>query len=484
MPRKKLGGVALKALITLLGLGVLLAFAGERGPETTQPFTQNSSAFAAQAQPEPWWSRSGVPGSQVFPEPLAVVCGDENHPPDLIREIRAAAGFAVADQLNLELGDRLEALFRRPDPLLLEQLEEIERELSRHILELERIAQGPNRQCREIIDFYRSLFVLKVLFARSILSPVFSISLADLYSIRAVVQAAIAVGGATEETSLIQTAFFGEYLRQLQQLANSVKTAQSFELGADRALALSQAIPLFILFLLSPNPPDPLTELFDPQRWERVACGGKESFTLLEIEFDGSFLIASNDSRGYPFREAAAVIWGISSNINGRFSVFYDQALRGCTSELRTVAALLYLEFPQFGPPLGPGSAREIWEELALEAKSAEMRAAAASRLIPFLADDQGLSDEDLQQLALLGKTAEFRSAAGSALGFRWQQKVKISKLDLSTIISFLGPDGQTLRQGTLIQFAATHTEVHPELAQAAIAPLFLLFKAELRRRL
>lgn len=65
--------------------------------------------------------------------------------------------------------------------------------------------------------------------------------------------------------------------------------------------------------------------------------------------------------------------------------------------------------------------------------------------------------------------------AAGLALGLVWANQVEQGDLTRSSMIEFLGPNGGTIRSGTLVQFAGVHTETNPALAHAAVLPLTLI---------
>lgn len=402
-------------------------------------------------------SWSPLPAAQIFPEPLVIACGDQSHPPDLIPQIRAAASIAASAQLSGE-NDTDALSYKLIEKLI--SLGEFEKELSKIIQKLEQIAQGPNHQCRSvpIIGYPGDYLPL-------------------LYFERSWARAAIAVGGFDDEPELLR-----EFLLDVKRIIDSVAQIWSFELALGRALSLT-TVPLFVA-LMKKAPSEIRDELFNLGKWERVTCGGKEKFPQLGLEIDGSLFIRNNDSQGFPFRETAATLWRFSIDDkllarDPRFrETLLDKALQGCSPELRAIAARLYVEFRVFKE----GLRTEGLSRLALEGGSTELRAAAASHLAYYLASDRKLSDEDLQRLALTGKTSEFKSAAGLALGQRWQLEALIGKLGLTTVFSFIGPDRRTLQQGNLIQFAAAHTGVHPELAQAAILPLSEIFLKGLSR--
>lgn len=370
-----------------------------------------------------------VPVAQVFPEPLVVACGDETHPPDLLPEIRWAASRAASEQIDRGIDPLFDELVHKSI-----SIQEFDQRLVGQIQELEQIAQGSNRQCREVV------------LAGSVYLPL-------LYSYHAWAQAYLVVGSFKDEAG-----FPEEFLRQLKLIIGSTWQAKSFELALSRAMVI-----VFVFFVAETLPLD---------AWERVACGGVEAYPQLGLELDGSLYVENNDSQGFPFREVAASEWShevwYNSPLGRDRSFLLDKAVHGCTHELRTTAARIYV--------LSLLSQEEELRTLTLQGGSEELRAAAAAYLVHPFAFNKDLSDEDLQRLALTAETAELKSAAGWALGLRWQRKVSQGQLGLTTSFSFLGPDGSTLKQGNLIQFVAAHTGANPELAQAAILPLCSIF--------
>jgi len=414
---------------------------------------------------------------QVFPEPLVLACGDETHPPDLIPEIRVAAALAASVQISDEIRILLQKLH---DQSL--AFDEFTKEITKRTHELERIAQGPNRQCREVAtpSIFANVVLFNALTSGRALSGAFSSPLPEFYFAPSFAKSLLVVGSVDAEMKSTVQEFRDELLREMKKLIDSVERAQSFELGLSRASILPFSVTLLHVF----DVPSP--ELFDATKWERVACGGAETFSSLGIQLDGSLFLQNNDSQGFPFREVGAQLWATSLLLMleglvqdaSFYETLLDKALYGCTHELRVAAAELYL----FAPV---GLTRKNEAELkvlALEGGSAELRSAAASRLAFFYAFEQDWSDIYLQQLALTAETTELKSAAALALGLRWQVTAQKRELGLTTVFSFLGPDGRTLRQGNLIQFVAAHTAANPELAQAAILPLYQIFLLSPRR--
>lgn len=441
-----------------------------------------------------WTAPSGSDAeAQIFPEPLVVACGDGSRPPDFIPEIRIAASLAAGIQLSKELKGEFQPLLdlladeedvppdrRRPIPH--ETLKGFETQLSARIAELERLARGPNRPCREIAEpnSIRNLMLRSVIDVGTDLQA--GIFLGDLYLLRAVVRALLTldvpeVTPATLDEAFPGTAFFEE----VQRLVRSVAEAGTFELGLSRATVT--ILPILLLGADDLPIEVILDEMLDDVKWERVACGGIEAFPGLGLELDGSLLIADNDQQGFPFRQYAAISWFFAVFLQNPLAALFDpasflerlleQAASGCSPELRTVAAEIFFAF------VGDRAANALAPEIARVGESPELRAAAAWRFALQLADDPALSIEDLQRLALTEETPELQSAAGLALGLRWYQQARDGSLGFATALSFLGPDGRTRMEGNLMQLAAAHTSVHPELAQAAVLPLTALFIAE-----
>ncbi len=405
--------------------------------------------------------------AQALPEPLVLACGDVTHSPDLVPEVRAAASMAVTTQIV----DALQAEFKplldlfdqsipviRVKPIPLGKLNEFERAITERISKLERIAQGPNAQCRAAGG-----------------------ELLDLYFFHAFVEALISLGDPVIDPMKIRNEFPSkEFLHQIKLVTDSVVKAQTFELGLTRA---GLTFLPFLTLAVADMSANISSELFDSQKWERIACGAKEPFATLGIELDGSLFIRNNDSQGFPFRAWAASSWPLSILLGNPFGFsdptllprLLDKALHGCNPELRASAAIVYLILSQFISPNDEAALRA----LAREGGSTELRAAAAGLLAPLFAKDKALGDQDLQRLAFIDETAELKSAAGLALGLRWEEQAKEGKLGLATALSFIGSDGKSLQKGTLIQFAAVHIGVHPELAGAATLPLAILFGSD-----
>jgi hypothetical protein len=151
--------------------------------------------------------------------------------------------------------------------------------------------------------------------------------------------------------------------------------------------------------------------------------------------------------------------------------IFLETAINGCSPELRLSAADIYVSvFPELNDD------REALWELSLHGGSAELRMAAAARLVRFLAADTEFSDYELGLMALDSDSQVLREAAGYALGMRWLGQVDNGDLDLNTRVHFPDAASNMIKEGTLVQLAAAHTEINAELAQSAILPLFRLF--------
>lgn len=427
-----------------------------------------------------------TPGAQEDINVMQLVCGEDGVPPDLIPEIRKAASLTANQMLYEQVqndfenlfGDSLEesALFSDPDSISLERLYEARAALTQVIEEMESSAQGPNRQCREIAEpsgFANSMLntLLNDLLGISVANP-----LSQQYLFIINLNAAISL----KESGLTAGPEFAAsipeaILEQVQKFADTVSDSPSYEIGLSRS-----AIPFFPIFLLLGQSIDEelIQEALSPDRWADIACGESVDFDSFGLQFDGSLFIRSNDSEGYPFRQTAAEIWSFTSVMINLIlllfdpsfaDTFLDTAINGCSPELRSSAANLYLAIA------AANDENKLWD-FTLNGESDELQLAAASRLIPFLADNDERDDGDLQNLALTLGNRPLRFAAGYALGLRWLRLVEAGELDLGTRFEF-PPNGKVnLIRGSLTQYATVHSGVHAELAQGTILPLFYLF--------
>ncbi|MBI1731127.1 hypothetical protein HYR53_11015 [Candidatus Acetothermia bacterium] len=404
------------------------------------------------------------PNAQQAPDPTVLACGDATHPPDLIPEVRAGAAMAAVFALSSQYAGLTSVPFILNRIKRGESVERIVAEIQQAINTVEKIAQGPNKECRSIASYLLpSLYVSKIEF-----------------------QAAININSALPIPHENTDAFLKELVHVIHSVFESATSESTLESFSGR-LSSFNLINLFAFIASSSGPllDDRIFFQFlipfkDKSAWEHVLCGGTETFSVLgyDFKFDGSFSLVNNDEQGNPYLVWAADGWLFSFLISldeeGPLPDFLDIALHGCSTEFRTVAALLYIEvnIERFGESNENGL-----QTLAIEGGSHELRFQAAVLLAKDYAKDRTLSDIDLQGLALNGVTTEKRYAAGQALGLRWVDQVYEGKLKLSTNLTFLGADGKTLVHGTLYQFAAIHTKYHSELAQAVIAPLGVLYQ-------
>jgi hypothetical protein len=405
------------------------------------------------------------PSAQQAPDPTIIACGDATHPPDLIPEVRAGAAIASESSLSrqylsLTSLSNYSKIMRRFNAG--ESFESILAAVQQAINTLEKIAQGPNKECRSTASYV----------------------LSELYIPKIELQAAINMNSTLPVPREKRDEYIKELVHVVQSVFETARPSSTLEISKSRLSAFGFiSFYAFIAALGSLVNDDIYSEFLlpfkDKNRWEHVLCGGDETFSFLgyDFEFDGSFSIVNNDEQGNPYFLWAADGWLLSLLISldekGPLPDFLDIALHGCSSELRTIAAVSYITFSieLFGE-----SDENGLQKLAIEGGSHELRFQAATLLANDYAKDRTLSDIDLQHLALNGETTEQKYAAGQALGLRWADQVHAGKLKLGTEITFLGADGKTLMKGTLYQFAAIHTKYHSELAQAVIAPLGALY--------
>jgi hypothetical protein len=427
-----------------------------------------------------------LPVAQESVDVMQLSCGANGVPPDLIPEIRKAASLAANQMLYQQVQRDFEALFgpslaesaifADPSSITLERLYDARTALASVISNLESTAQGSSKQCREIAE--PSSFENSML--NTLLSDLLDINVANPLSQDYLFQINLDAAIALKENGVTSGIEFdeqvpGAILEQVQIFADGISHAPSYEIGLSRS-----AIPFFPIFLiLGLRADDELAqEALSPDRWAGIACGRNVQFDSFGLQFDGSFFIQSNDSEGYPFRQTASEIWSFTSVMinlvlllfDPSFAeTFHNTAVNGCSPELRWSASNLYLAIAAANDP------NKLWD-FTLNGNSEELQLAAASRLIPHLADDEDRDDGELQSLALTLGNKPLRFAAGYALGLRWLRLVEAGELDLGTRFEF-PPNGKVnLIRGTLTQYATVHSGVHPELAQGAILPLFHLF--------
>ena len=423
--------------------------------------------------------------------PLTVACGTEGQAPDLIPEVRRAAGLAA----GIELDREVQSEFRRlidfffadeedleadpPAPITRNELQTFDQRLSERIAELEWIARGPNAACRQVVEFsaVRNSPLYHVMDAGLDVQP--TNTLASLYVTQAFVRAYLATDLAEVGLADLEDGFPSEaFLAEARRITESALRAETFELGLSRSILtrlslLALASNVFSETFL-------LDELLNAEKWRNVACGGAEAFSEVGLELDGSVEFAHIDGGGHPFRETAATSWFYAQFLRNPFAVLldpsftetlYETAMSGCTPELRAAAADFLFQL------LSDENRSRAAMEVIHDAKaSVEFQQAAAPWAAIGWAQEDGLTPNALGQRALAGETVGVRTAAGLALGLIWADQVDQGELTWSSIIEFLGPDGETLRSGTLVQFAGVHTETNPDLARATVLPLTLLY--------
>lgn len=428
---------------------------------------------------------SAQPGST----PLTVACGTDGQAPDLIPEVRRAAGLAAGIELDrdvqAEFQELIDVFFASeeeleadpPEPISRAELTAFDQALSERIAELEEIARGPNAPCRQVVEFsaLENTMLYNVMDAGLDVRP--TNTLASLYVTQAFVRAYLSTDLDRVTADDVQNAFPAEaFLAEARRITGSAQRAATFELGLSRSILTRLSLLTFAGDIFSES--FVLDELLNAEKWRNVACGGTESFSEVGLEFDGSIEFSHIDGGGHPFRETAATSWFQAQLLRNPFGVLFDPsfserlrdtALNGCTSELRTAAADFFFQI------MDEGNRAQAALEVINRDTSPELQRAAAPWVALHWAQDDGPTPTDLQQRALTGKTMGTRSAAGLALGLMWADRVQGGDLERDSVVEFLGADGTTTRSGTLVQFASVHTETHPELARAAVLPLTLM---------
>jgi len=140
--------------------------------------------------------------------------------------------------------------------------------------------------------------------------------------------------------------------------------------------------------------------------------------------------------------------------------VFEDLAVNAPTHEFRATAARVFVTAGCVPYDV------ETLTGLVTAGGSEELRDAAVGPLSEALAMEM-VGDDELMSLATdWTTTRQHRLAAGQALGLRWMMAVSVDPLTGHPVVGDID----------LIRFAAAHTEAHPELAVAAVAPLAAFF--------
>ncbi len=423
--------------------------------------------------------------------PLTVACGAEGQAPDLIPEVRRAAGVAA----GLELDRKVQSEFRRlidfffadeqtletnpPEPLTRAELEKFDRKLAERIAELAWIARGPNAACRQVVEFspLGNNALYSVLDAGLDIQP--TNTLASLYVTQTFVRAYLATDAEQVAVADLEDGFPAEpFLAEARRITKSAQRAETFELGLSRSILTRLSLLTLAGNVFSET--FILEELLNAEKWRNVACGGTETFSEVGLELDGSLAFVHIDGGGHPFRETAATSWFFAQFLRNPFAVLlnpaftenlFETAMSGCTAELRAAAADVLFQL------VGDSDrSRFAMEIIRNPEASVEFQRAAAPWAAIGWARDEGLTPNALQQRALGGETVGVRTAAGLALGLVWADQVEQGELSWSSTVKFLGPDGETPRSGTLVQFAGVHTETNPALARAAVLPLTLLY--------
>lgn len=432
-----------------------------------------------------------TPSAQPNTAPLTVACGTEGQAPDLIPEVRRAAGVAAGVELDREVqsefrrlidfffADEEELESDPPEPITRATWEDADRQLSERIAELEWIARGPNTACRQVVEFSAvgNNPLYNVMNAGLDIQP--TNTLASLYVTQAFVRGYLATDLEEVGVSDLEESFPSEaFLAEARRITESARRAETFELGLSRSILTRLSLITLAGNVFSET--FILDELLNAEKWLSVACGGSETFSEVGLELDGSVEFTHIDGGGHPFRETAAASWFFAQFLRNPFAVLldpsfteslYETAMNGCSSEVRAAASDFLFQL------VGEQNRAQAGLEIINDpAASVEFQQAAAPWAAIGWAQNEGLTPNALQQRALAGETVGTRTAAGLALGLVWADRVNQGELTWSSIIEFLGPDGETLRSGTLVQFAGVHTETNPDLARAAVLPLTLLY--------
>ena len=423
--------------------------------------------------------------------PLTVACGTQGQAPDLIPEVRRAAGVAAGVELDREAQAEFQRLIDfffaeeetleadPPEPITRAELAAFDRKLSERIAELEWIARGPNAACRQVVEFSASgnNALFNVLDAGLGIQP--ANTLASLYVTQTIVRAYLATDAQQVAVADLEDGFPAEpFLAEARRITKSAQRAETFELGLSRSILTRLSLLTLVGNVFSET--FILEELLNAEKWKNVACGGTETFSEVGLALDGSVAFVHIDGGGHPFRETAATSWFFAQFFRNPFAVLLDPAftetlfetaMSGCTSELRAAAADFLFQLVS-DETRAQGAIEVVNDPDA----SAEFQQAAAPWAALSWARDAGLTPNALQRRALAGETVGVRTAAGLALGLIWAEQVEQGALSWSSTVEFLGPDGETPRSGTLVQFAAAHTETNPALARAAVLPLTALY--------
>ena len=437
------------------------------------------------------------------PSPLAIACGMDGQSPDLVPEVRQAGATALSMTLSRQLRELLPKEMRqgawpisravplmfRSAPLDREGLHALSEDLADYIDRVERIARGPNPECRGAASGFLTthsddtLSWVLDLHPETEWSPYFAdlrvSPLHDAYVLKTMADALLTVDSRPPRGNFPTE----ELYDQLSDLVASARNAETFALAVTRSL-----VPVVIAFeqLDRGSPahfPDGFRdELLDLGLWKRAACGEQVALDSLGLTLDGSMETGGNPDYRYPFRVAGAFGWfraAFALRFDGpTSSEIMDVAQHGCSPELRSYAARMLpptVDIRRDDPSVRERARQQLRQLIADPQSSTEMRDLARTKLA-WLTYASGRTDEQLESQIVSANSVDLRWMASQALAMRWAEQVLDNELHLDASLTIGGPDGATAVSGTLTQIAYESTVIDPVLARAPIDALALLY--------
>ena len=435
-------------------------------------------------------------------DPLTIACGMDGRPPDLVLEVRQAGATALSMTLSQELIEllpnemqqgawpisRAVPLMFRSAPLDREGLQALSEDLADYIERLERIARGPNPECRGAASGFLTtqsddtLSWVLDLHPETDWSPYFAnlrvSPLHDAYVLQTMADALLTADLLPPRGDFPTGALYD----QLGDLVASARNAETFALAVTRSL-----VPVVIAFeQLDRGSPAHLPdgfrdELLDLGLWKHAACGDQVRLDSLGLILDGAMETGGNPDYRHPFRLAGALGWFRASvalkfdgpSLEERLSL----AKTGCSPELRRYAAWMLpptVDIRREDPSVRERARQQLRQLIEDPQSSTEMRDLARTKLA-WLTYASDRTDEQLESQAVSASSVDLRWTASQALAMRWAEGVLDGEIGIDTTLSIQGPAGETVAAGTLTQLAYQTTESDAVLARVPIDALALL---------
>ncbi len=223
--------------------------------------------------------------AQTAVDSRRLACGEANQPPDFFAEIRKAASIAADLYYTQDLARNFPFLFedslsespyKFTQRFSIKQLRDFESSVQARIRDLEGLAQGPNRQCREAadpssFDHYMLGEVLADDLKIELPSP-----LVQLYLARGIFRAGIAFKESGRSTEKAFAAMLeANLLAEAADFAGSLAATSTYELALSRTA--SSFVPIFLKLESEEANANISLVLLDPELWQSIACGEKSA---------------------------------------------------------------------------------------------------------------------------------------------------------------------------------------------------------------